>query len=348
MSTFYNLNIKEVINETPDAVSIVFDIPTNLEKEFDFVAGQYITLKTTLNNTEIRRAYSLCSSPNSNEVKVAVKKVENGTFSVYATSQLKVGDVLEVSKPEGRFILEPKNDKNYIGFCAGSGITPVLSMIKSVLESDTNATFTLIFGNKSVADTIFYTELNNLKAQYSSRFNLNFLFSREQQNEAIFGRIDKAHTNYFVKNIYKNIVFNEAFLCGPEEMINIVSATLQENGFSSENIKHELFTTSIDEEKATEVKDGETEITILLDDEETVFTMSQKKDILTACLDKNIDAPYSCQGGVCSNCLAKVTQGKAVMVKNQILTDDEVEDGLILTCQAHPTTEKIAIDFDEV
>lgn len=348
MSTFYNLNIKEVINETPDAVSIVFDIPTNLEKEFDFVAGQYITLKTTLNNTEIRRAYSLCSSPNSNEVKVAVKKVENGTFSVYATSQLKVGDVLEVSKPEGRFILEPKNDKNYIGFCAGSGITPVLSMIKSVLESDTNATFTLIFGNKSVADTIFYTELNNLKAQYSSRFNLNFLFSREQQNEAIFGRIDKAHTNYFVKNIYKNIVFNEAFLCGPEEMINIVSATLQENGFSSENIKHELFTTSIDEEKATEVKDGETEITILLDDEETVFTMSQKKDILTACLDKNIDAPYSCQGGVCSNCLAKVTQGKAVMVKNQILTDDEVEDGLILTCQAHPTTEKITIDFDEV
>lgn len=348
MSTFYNLNIKEVINETPDAVSIVFDIPTNLEKEFDFVAGQYITLKTTLNNTEIRRAYSLCSSPNSNEVKVAVKKVENGTFSVYATSQLKVGDVLEVSKPEGRFILEPKNDKNYIGFCAGSGITPVLSMIKSVLESDTNSTFTLIFGNKSVADTIFYTELNNLKAQYSSRFNLNFLFSREQQNEAIFGRIDKAHTNYFVKNIYKNIVFNEAFLCGPEEMINIVSATLQENGFSSENIKHELFTTSIDEEKATEVKDGETEITILLDDEETVFTMSQKKDILTACLDKNIDAPYSCQGGVCSNCLAKVTQGKAVMVKNQILTDDEVEDGLILTCQAHPTTEKIAIDFDEV
>ncbi|WP_299676202.1 ferredoxin--NADP reductase [uncultured Tenacibaculum sp.] len=348
MSQFYPIKIKNVIRETSSAVSLVFDITSELINDFNFVAGQYITLKTSINGEEVRRAYSLCSSPKSGEVKVAVKAVENGTFSVFANEKLNVGDLLEVSKPEGKFVLEPENNKNYIGFAAGSGITPVLSMVKSVLESNTSSTFTLVYGNKTIADTIFYKELAELKAQYAERFNLSYVFSRENVESAVFGRIDKAHVNYFVKNIYKDLSFDKAFLCGPEEMINIASETLIENGFAKENVLFELFTASIDEAAASQVKEGETEITVVLDDEKTTFTMPQDSDILAEALRKKIDAPYSCQGGVCSSCIAKVTEGKAVMVKNQILTDEELEEGFILTCQAHPTTPTITVDFDDV
>ena len=348
MNTFYTLTIKEIIKETADAVSIVFNIPTHLQNEFKFIAGQYITIKAFVNGEEVRRAYSLCSSPKSGEIKVAVKAIEDGKFSVFATTNLKAGDELEVSKPEGKFILEPKTNKNYIGFAAGSGITPILSMIKSVLESETSSTFTLIYGNKSVADTIFFNDLNILQQNYPNHFKLHYVYSREQQEDSLFGRIEKGEVNYFVKNLYKDISFDKVFLCGPEEMINTVSETLKDNEFASENILFELFSTSVDEEATSQIKEGETEITVLLDDEETTFTMSQKDSILAASLRHKLDAPYSCQGGVCSSCIAKVTEGKAVMVKNQILTDDELEDGFILTCQAHPTTTKIVVDFDDV
>ncbi len=348
MSQFYTLKIKEVIKETANAVSLIFNIPANLKSEFTFEAGQYITLKTAINGEEVRRAYSLCSSPKSNEIKVAIKSVENGKFSVYATTKLNAGDSLDVSAPEGKFILNPAKDNDYVGFAAGSGITPVLSMVKAVLESETNATFTLVYGNRTIAETIFYNELNELHKEYLGRFNLNYIFSRENNENSSFGRIDGAHVNYFIKNIYKDIKFDQAFLCGPEEMINTVSSKLQENGFSEEAISYELFTTSIDEEAVAKVKDGESEVKVVLDDEETTFNMQQTDTLLAASLRHKIDAPYSCQGGVCSSCIAKVTEGKAVMVKNQILTDAELEEGFVLTCQAHPTTPTLTLDFDDV
>lgn len=348
MSQFYPLKIKEVIRETTAAVSLVFDIPTTLQTDFAFIAGQYITLKTTINNEEVRRAYSLSSSPKSNEIKVSVKAVENGTFSVFANEKLVVGDTLEVSKPEGKFVLEPISGANYIGFAAGSGITPIMSMVKSVLETDEQTTFTLVYGNKSKEDTIFFQELSELQEKYPKQLFVNYVFSRENIEGNVFGRIDKAHVNYFIKNIYKETSFEKAFLCGPEEMIKIASATLSENGFAENAISYELFTASIDEEAASQVKEGQSEVTVLLDDETTTFTMSQTADILSESLRHKIDAPYSCQGGVCSSCIAKVTDGKAVMVKNQILTDEELEEGYILTCQAHPTTPKITVDFDDV
>ena len=347
MSTFYKLSIQQIIKETKDAVSILFNVPSDLKDKFKFVAGQYITVKAFINNEEVRRAYSICSSPNSNDLKVAVKAVENGKFSVFATNQLKVGDVLEVSVPEGNFTLESDNNKNYIGFAAGSGITPVISMIKAVLENSTS-TFTLVYGNKSTEDTIFYTELNTLKAQYNERFNLHYIFSRERIEDYLFGRIDKGHANYFYKNIHKDISFDAAFLCGPEEMITTVSETLQENGFTKNNIHFELFTASTSEQNTDAIKDGECEVTIVLDDEETTFSMKQTDTILSASLRNKLDAPYSCQGGVCSSCIAKITEGSAVMTKNSILTDSELEDGLVLTCQAHPTTSKVVVDFDDV
>ncbi|NVJ88547.1 MAG: ferredoxin--NADP reductase [Flavobacteriaceae bacterium] len=347
MATFNKVNIKEIKQETANAVSVVFDIPENLKDEFSFTAGQYITLQHNINGKNVRRAYSICSTPKSGEVRVAIKKVEKGTFSVYATSELKEGDTIEISTPEGRFLLNPEANKNYLAFAAGSGITPILSMVKSVLQNEPSSTFTLIYGNKSIADTIFYEELLELKAKYNN-YNLDFVFSRERNDDTKYGRIDTGLTNLFIKNKYKDISFDAAFLCGPEEMINTVSSTLKAAGFSDNNIHFELFTASIDEEATKEISDGTTEVTVLLDDEETTFSMQQSDNILAAALRNDLDPPYSCQGGVCSSCLAKVTNGKAVMTKNTILTDSEIEEGFVLTCQAHPTTTKIAIDFDDV
>jgi len=348
MAEFHKVHIQEIKQETADAVSIVFSIPENLKADFNFTAGQYVTLQKEINGETIRRAYSICSTPASGEIRVAIKKVEKGVFSTYATSDLKVGDAIEVTVPEGRFLLNSEVNKNYIGFAAGSGITPILSMLKSVLVKEPTATFTLIYGNKSAKDTIFYEELNQLKETYIDRLKLHYIFSRENVKNNLRGRIDGNVTNYFVKNMYKETSFDAAYLCGPEQMIHEVSKTLENNKIAKENIYFELFTASVDEGAASKVKEGATEVIILLDDEVTTFSMPQTDNILAASLRNNIDAPYSCQGGVCSSCLGKVTEGKAVMVKNSILTDGEIEDGFILTCQAHPTTPKITIDFDDV
>ena len=347
MSTFHKLTIQKIIKETQDAVSIIFDVPAQLKETFSFVAGQYITIKKTLSENEIRRAYSICASPNSNELKVAVKAVKDGRFSTYATSKLKEGDVLEVAEPEGKFTLKPEANKNYIAFAAGSGITPILSMVKAVLENESSSTFTLVYGNKSAVSTIFKSELDALAEKYAGQFNLHYMFSKKLKSDSKFGRIDKNHTNYFVKDIHHNLSFDAAFLCGPEEMITTVSETLQENGFNEEVIYFELFTAST-EDADLHIPDGKSEITVLLDDEETTFSMDKTDDILAASLRNDIDAPYSCQGGVCSSCLGKVTEGAAVMSKNSILTKDEIEEGFVLTCQAHPTTPKLTIDFDDV
>ena len=348
MATFYKVKIQEVKQETASAVSVLFNIPPDLKSEFNFTSGQYITIQQEIRGEEVRRAYSICSTPQSGELRVAIKAVEKGVFSFYANSHFKVGDEIEISIPEGRFLLNPETNKNYIAFAAGSGITPILSMVKSVLENEPTSKFTLIYGNKSVADTIFYTQLNALKESFSDRFKLHYILSRENVKNILRGRIDENVTNYFVKNMYKETIFDAAFLCGPEEMIQEVSKTLKNNKIAKENIHFELFIVSVDEEATAAIKEGTTEITVLLDDEETTFTMQQTESILAASLRNDLDAPYSCQGGVCSSCLGKVTEGKAVMVKNSILTDSEVEEGLILTCQAYPTTSKITIDFDDV
>lgn len=344
MSTFHTLTIQEIIQETASAVSVVFNVPQTLKESFQFTAGQYITLKTTINGEEIRRAYSICSAPQSNQLKVAIKAVENGTFSVYATTQLKSGDSIAVSEPEGKFTLKAEDQKSYIGFAAGSGITPVLSMIKTTLQENNSAKFTLVYGNKSEADVIFKTELENLQNQFSDRFSLHFVYSQQNIDGCLSGRINQN----IVESFAKDNSYDAAFLCGPEEMINLAKDTLAANGVSKDDIHFELFTTSISEENVAQIKDGETEVTVLLDDEELTFTMKQKDNLLAASLRNKVDAPYSCQGGVCSSCLAKITEGKAVMTKNSILSDEEVEEGYVLTCQAHPTTPKVFIDFDDV
>ena len=349
MATFYKLSVKEIKKETENAVSILFDIPESLQQEFRFIPGQYITIKKELDGKEVRRAYSICSSKNSNTIRIGVKAVEKGTFSVYVTTRLKEGDTLEVLPPEGRFTLDPNiENKNYVAFVAGSGITPVLSMIKSVLEANTANTFVLVYGNKSPEETMFKEDIDELQQNYSDRLFVYHVYSKVTKENALFGRIDTSKVNYILKNKHKGTDFDAYFLCGPEPMINSIKADLLDNGVNEETIHFELFSTKVEDTITNENLNGETTITVVLDDEEEIFIMKKEKTILEVALSKGLDAPYSCQGGICSSCLAQVTEGKAIMDTNSILSDEEVADGLILTCQAHPITDKITIDYDAV
>lgn len=351
MFKFHSLTIKEIKKETQNAVSVLFDVPSNLKEEFTFLAGQYINIKKEIAGVELRRAYSICSAPKSGELRVAVKAVDNGTFSVFATTILKEGDVLEVSKPLGKFVLEidSAHAKNYLGVVAGSGITPIMAMIKAVLTEEPNSTFTLVYGNKTEAETIFNAEINQLLKKFPTQFNVQYIFSREKNDSSLFGRIEKGNLDFLIKNKFKNTSFDAAFLCGPETMIYSAKETLIENGLNENMIHFELFTAPVSSEAEThQTFEGTCEITVVVDDEETTFEMDSKLTVLTAALKEGLDAPYSCQGGICSSCLAKVTEGKVVMDTNSILSDAEIKDGFILTCQAHPTTQKITIDYDNV
>jgi len=350
MSIFYKLSVKEIKQETKKAVSILFEVPEDIKQEFCFIPGQYITIKKELAGEEIRRAYSICSSKESNSIRIGIKAVEKGTFSVFAITKLKVGDVLEVSPPEGRFILDPTKaqDKNYLAFAAGSGITPVLSMLKSVLETESKSKFVLVYGNQSPNDTMFKNDIDHLKEKHPERFFVYYTYSKTNEENTLFGRIDVSKVNYIIKNKHKDLEFDEFFLCGPESMIDTVKTDLLEKGISNSLIHYELFSTEIGKDDSAINLEGEAIITVILDDEEETFSMKKERSILEATLKKGLDAPFSCQGGICSSCLAQITKGKAVMDKNTILTDEEVEDGLILTCQAHPVTDEITIDYDAV
>lgn len=350
MSSFYKLAIKEIIRETADAVSILFNVPEELQSNYYFVAGQYVNLKVTLDGQEIRRAYSICAAPQSGELRIAVKSVKNGFFSKFANEKLSVGNVIEVGTPEGKFTFEPKADrqKNYAAFVAGSGITPVFSIIKSVLEEEPNSTFVLVYGNKSEKETIFHNQLHNLQLQYVGRLFVQYVYSQSTADNALLGRIDHTTVNYVLKSKHAEMEFSKYFLCGPEEMIQIVTAALKENNVSDSDIKFELFSTSSSGSKADVGASGHTSISILVDDEETTFEMSQQQTVLEAALKQGLDVPYSCQGGICSSCICKITEGAAEMKKNQILSDAEVAEGLTLACQAYPTTATIKIDFDAV
>jgi len=353
MGRFHSLRIQEIKRETPDTVSICFEVPDNLKEDFKFIAGQYLTIRTNINGKEVRRSYSLCSAPSSGEWRVAVKQIPNGVFSTYANTVLKAGEHLDVSVPEGKFILQTEaSNRNFYGaFVAGSGITPVLSMIKSVLNNEPNSTFVLLYGNKNPEYTIFHDELNQLAKDNFGRLFVYYTYSQANEKDALFGRIDAEKISYVLKNKHKGATFTDFFLCGPEEMINLVTHELQENHVQKGKIHYELFTAS--ESTAAPVAtsgefNGVAQVTVLLDDEETTITVKENETLLDAALKAGLDAPYSCQGGVCSSCVCIVTEGKTQMLKNAILTDSEIEEGLTLSCQAVPRSAVIKIDFDEV
>ena len=351
MSQFHTLSIKSIDKVTDKSVAITLDIPENLQENFSFKAGQYITLKTTINGEEIRRDYSICASKSSGNVTVAVKSVEGGTFSLYANNGLKAGDTLEVAEPNGRFTFEANEAKTrtIAAFAAGSGITPILSIAKTLLEDEPFSNFILVYGNKTLEDAMFMKDILQLKEQYDNRFHAHFIYSQSHETDALFGRIEKSTVNLIVKNRYKDVTIENFYLCGPAEMIHTVKDVLVENGVKEKAISFELFTApETDDVPAGELPTGQTKIKVLVDDEEFEFNMSQEQSILEAALKQDIDAPYSCQGGICSSCIARLTEGEAKMRQNNILTDSEVAEGLILTCQAHPTSANVVVDYDDV
>jgi ring-1,2-phenylacetyl-CoA epoxidase subunit PaaE len=353
---FHKLKIKEVKKETPECVSVSFDIPIELQQQFQYKHGQSLTMRTTINGEEVRRTYSLCSSPLENRWKVAIKKVEGGLFSSFANDQLKYGDILEVMEPVGKFYseLHPSNKKSYLAFAAGSGITPVISIIKTTLQTEPQSSFTLVYGNRSRSSIIFFEELEGLKNKFLDRFNLINILSRERTESPLnFGRIDIEKLNELSKLIdYSRI--NETFLCGPEEMIFCIKEYLIQRGVNEKNIHFELFTSSTPVKSKVKSEKSKTEsgplsaITVKVDGRSFDFDLSLNSDttILDAALKQGADLPFACKGGMCCTCKAKLLEGQVEMDVHWGLEHEEIEKGYILTCQSHPKTEKVVVDFD--
>jgi ring-1,2-phenylacetyl-CoA epoxidase subunit PaaE len=349
MSQFYPLQVSSLQTLTPNAVAVSFRVPENLREVFSFTAGQYITIRHVKDGAEIRRAYSLSSKPGEAEITIGVKKVPGGAFSVYANEELSPGDTLEIMPPEGRFTFNTADaPQKIVAFAAGSGITPVMSIIRTVLETSPENHLVLVYGNQSREEAMFYDTLKALEDKYTDRFTAYHLFSRNKEADGMFGRIDKSIVNYITRNKHKDLNPDRYYLCGPLAMIENVTDALKENGVRGEQIYHELFTEPEGEDSLAETLEGNTHLEVVLDDQVFNLDMDQKSIVLDAVLKAKIDAPYSCQGGVCSTCIARVTEGSAKMVKNQILTEGELEEGLILTCQAHPTSGTLKIDYDDV
>lgn len=354
---FHSLNVKEVKPETADCVSIVFDIPDDLKTEFLFEHGQNITIRKTIGGEELRRSYSICSAPFENELRVAVKKVEGGKFSTYAASALQAGDKLDVLPPTGRFNtkLDPANKKEYLAFAAGSGITPVISIIKTTLHTEPKSSFTLVFGNRGRHSIIFFEELEGLKNKFLNRFNFINILSREKTDAPVnSGRINTGKLQELKKLIDYNKT-DEFFICGPEEMIFSVKEFLEQERIDKKKIHFELFTTPgqkqsavVSRESSGKTKgDAKSKITVKLDGRSFDFNLGfDGENILDAALKQGADLPFACKGGVCCTCKAKLLEGEVAMDVNWGLEQEEVDQGYILTCQSHPKTEKVVVDFD--
>lgn len=349
MSAFYPLTVSQIQVLTPNSVAITFAISEADQQAFQFKAGQYITIKKEISGQELRRAYSISSAPGTPEITIGVKHVDHGGFSHFANKELKEGDILEVSAPEGRFIFDSKDKKDVIAFASGSGITPIMSIARTVLDNHPDNKFVLVYGNRSKAETMFYNDLQKLQNKYTDRFIIQMVYSRSREEDALFGRIDNSVVNFALKNKFKEFKFDNYYLCGPEPMIDLVRDVLDKKGVPSDKVFFELFTSSMDNKEQTTMKEeGKTQLTIILDEEEQQIVMDRKETVLDALLKADVDAPYSCQGGICSTCIARISEGEAVMEKNQILTDGEIADGFVLTCQAHPTTSTLTVDYDDV
>lgn len=355
---FYSLKVKDVRPETADCVSVSLEVPGELADKFRFAPGQYLTFRRHFDDAEVRRSYSICSSPKDGELRVAIKKVEEGKFSTYAHGELKAGDVLDVMPPMGNFTIKNKEAKHkeYLAFAAGSGITPIMSIMKSVLEEEPNSSFTLVYGNRSKNSIIFREAIEALKNKHMLRLRVYYILSREYMDIPLFsGRIDAAKCAEFCRSLIDINTIDEAFICGPEDMILSVRQQLMDLGMPQSNVHIELFT-SPDQPKAEHEKWVAThknqggpasKVSITLDG--TTFEMEVPfvgESILDAALKAGADLPYACKGGVCCTCRALVTEGEVEMEVNYALDEHEVQKGYVLTCQAHPRTEKVVIDFD--
>ncbi|MGR8947309.1 MAG: 1,2-phenylacetyl-CoA epoxidase subunit PaaE [Gammaproteobacteria bacterium] len=359
-ANFYPLNVKEIIQETDDAKRLVLSVADQYADKFTFKHGQYLTFLKEIDGEEVRRSYSICSSVNDSNLEVAVKKIEGGAFSTYINEQLAAGDELQVAPPAGDFTvpLDPENEKHYLCIAAGSGITPIVSIVKTILETEPKSQVSLLFGNKRVNSIMFKEQLESLKNTYMQRFQLIHVLSQEDREfDILNGRIDNKKGAELCRHLLDLDNTDEFFLCGPEAMVSEVSRGLRASGIDEEHIRYELFGASADDAKVAVQKHHDRakkhqgklfNVTVINDGRSVRFELgADGENILDAALDAGVDLPFACKGGVCATCKAKLTSGEVEMDINHALEPKEIAAGTILSCQAHPTTDDVVIDFDQ-
>lgn len=373
-ASFNTLTVSQVRPLTKDSVEVTFEVPEHLIEDYNYAPGQYVALRATIDGQEVRRSYSICAEPVPGEIRVAIKRDLGGLFSNWANDTLSAGYQIDVMNPQGAFVSkgnitslnEPQKiaddakaagGEHMVAFAAGSGITPIIAIARTVLKASENSTFDLVYANKSALDVMFAEEVGDLKDKYPTRFAVHHMLSREQRvNPLMSGRIDDEKLNAILDYVIQVDKADEWFLCGPFELVQLCRDTLAERGVPEENVRFELFTTGRPEApagqhgKAVEVDPGGNNYSIAFTLDGTSGSVespvSANETILNAALRVRADVPFACAGGVCGTCRAKVVDGEVEMAENYALEKDEVEAGYVLTCQARPCTDKVTVDFD--
>ena len=354
---FHRLAVNDLRRETPDAVSLTFAIPEELADDYSFAPGQYLTLRTTMDGEEVRRSYSICSGPDDGELRIAVKKVDGGAFSSWAADELKAGDELDVMTPTGRFGVAPAPDEArvYVGFAAGSGITPILSIVKGVLAREPDSRFFLFYGNRSTSGMLFREALEELKDRFMQRLSLFHVISGEEQDIPILhGRLDGEKVRVLLRSLVPAASVDHVFICGPTGMSEDIEATCREIGIAEDRIHVERFVSGVrrqaapESDRARRARRRRRWPSLIIDGKRREVPVAEGEAILDAALRAGMDLPFACKGGMCSTCRAKLVEGEAQMEVNYSLEPWELKAGFILTCQARPCSEKVVVDYDHV
>ena len=361
---FHDLTVARVSPEAAGAVAITFAVPPDLHGHFDFQPGQFLTLRATIDGQDVRRNYSICSTRSryarARELDVGIRPMEGGLFSNWAATQLRPGDRLAVMPPDGRFTIRKPRALHRVGFAAGSGITPILSIIASTMEVSDSAKFTLVYGNRRMSSVMFNEALQDLKDKYKNRLTLIHVLSRQAQEVPLLeGRIDAAKVRQLIGTLLPAASMDEVFICGPEAMIEATETALRAAGVPAERIHTERFSSPRLDELSPEARRaaiaqpdpeapaGQVALTVLIDGKPHELAMRRDQHVLDVALSAGLDAPYSCKAGVCCTCRAKVLEGSVSMDKNFTLEDAEIAQGFVLSCQARPTSERLVISYDE-
>lgn len=357
MSPFQTLKVASVARNTRDAVVVTFEVPDALAAAFSFRPGQYLTLRIWLGGEEVRRSYSICAAPHDGQLRVAIKRLNDGAFSTWANGQLQPGDTVDVMPPDGNFTTDftPGQARHYAAFAVGSGITPILSLVKTALDVEPDSRFTLFYGNRASSAVLFREEIEDLKNRYMTRLSVAYVMSREHQDiDLLNGRLDGAKVKELLERWLDPSLIDLAFVCGPQDMTESVIAALQEKGLAKEQIKFELFGSPKGPRalrtghEARKAPGEHCDLTIVLDGVTRSIIIEKNKDsLLDSALAQGVELPYSCKGGVCSTCRCKVLEGEVDMDANFALEDYEVARGFVLSCQSFPVTDRVLIDFDQ-
>jgi ring-1,2-phenylacetyl-CoA epoxidase subunit PaaE len=353
---FHRLAVNDLRRESADAVSLTFAIPRELEDDYRFAPGQYLTLRTSMDGEEVRRSYSICSGPDDGELRIAVKKVDGGAFSSWAADELKAGDELDVMTPTGRFGIAhtPDQARVYVGFAAGSGITPILSIVKGVLAREPNSRFFLFYGNRSTGGILFREALEELKDRFMQRLSLFHVISGEEQDIPILhGRLDGEKVRVLLRSLVPASSVDHVFICGPTGMSEDIEATCRDIGIAAERVHVERFVSEFGGKPrpkavAPATAPPKAVASLIIDGKRRDVPVAEDESILDAALRAGMDLPFACKGGMCSTCRARLVEGDARMQVNYSLEPWETEAGFILTCQARPVSDKVVVDYDHI